>query len=118
MKIMVVEDSEYARKSLRNIFESVNIDVVEVEDPLKAIEVYKKENPDIVTLDITMPEKDGTEVLKDILDADPYAKVIMITSNGQESSISKTILMGAAHYVSKPFNPSKVLRVIEKVQNS
>ncbi len=82
---------------------------------LQAVELYKKEKPDVVTMDITMPEMDGIEAVKQIKAFDPSAKVIMCSAMGQQSMVMDAIKAGAKDFIVKPFQADRVFEAINKV---
>ncbi|MCR5753879.1 MAG: response regulator [Acetatifactor sp.] len=108
--VLLVDDSKMSRSMLREILEAANYTVVmEATNGLEGLEAYKKCNPDIVTLDITMPQMDGLELLRKILDYDPDAKAIMITAAGQQDKLIEALKCGAKRFISKPFNAEEIL---------
>jgi two-component system chemotaxis response regulator CheY len=86
----------------------------EAENGNEAVELYKKLKPDLVTMDITMIEKDGIEAAGEILSADPSARIIMVTALGQESLLTKAIKLGVKDFVVKPFPPERLQKAAEK----
>ena len=80
-----------------------------------AVNLYKKENPDVVTMDITMPDMDGIEAVKEIRSFDPGAKIIMCSAMGQQSMVMDAIKSGAKDFIVKPFQADRVLEAIRKV---
>jgi two-component system chemotaxis response regulator CheY len=88
--------------------------VAEAANGVEAVARFKEVQPDVTTLDITMPEKDGIEALREILSASPGAKVIMCSALGQESKVLESIKIGAKDFVVKPFQPDRVLEAIGK----
>ncbi len=112
-KILIVDDSNFMRNLLKNILIKNGYNqILEAENGKEAEEVYKKENPKLVLLDIIMPEQDGIETLKQL---GKKANVIMITAVGQEAIISQAKLLGAKGYIVKPFQPKQILSEIKKV---
>jgi two-component system chemotaxis response regulator CheY len=87
----------------------------EAPNGIKAVELYKKEKPDVVTMDITMPDMDGIEAVKAIKAFDPTAKVIMCSAMGQQTMVMDAIRAGAKDFIVKPFQPDRVLEAIRKV---
>jgi two-component system chemotaxis response regulator CheY len=81
---------------------------------VEAIAQFRELRPDLMTLDITMPEKDGLETLKDVMELDPGAKVIMCSALGQESKVLESIKLGAKDFVVKPFQPDRVIDAVAK----
>ena len=117
-KILIVDDSRTSRRILRNLLIEEGYDVVEAENGEEGVQKYKEENPDMVTMDITMPVKDGLEALKEIKDFDSAAKVIMVTAAGQESKVMEAVKLGAAEFVTKPFEKDKIVDTVRKVVNN
>jgi two-component system chemotaxis response regulator CheY len=101
---------------IKDILEKNGFEVVgEANNGIKAVELYKKEKPDIVTMDITMPDMDGIEAVKAIKEFDPAAKVIMCSAMGQQTMVMDAIRAGARDFIVKPFQPDRVLEAIKKV---
>jgi two-component system chemotaxis response regulator CheY len=120
-RILIVDDAKFMRTVLKNILVPNGYDIAdEAADGVEAIEKYRKlrPKPDLVLLDIIMPNIDGIETLKGIKSIDPDAKVIMITAMGQESMINASIKHGAKGYITKPFQAPEVLEEIKKVLSS
>lgn len=113
MKILIVDDSKFMRNVLLDILSKGNHDLIEAENGKIALEKYQAEKPDIVLLDIIMPEMDGMEVLKKI---GQQAKVIVISAVGQEKMVEEAKSLGALNYIVKPFDNEKVLEVIMAVK--
>ena len=111
--VLIVDDSGLSRMMLRNILEEAGYCIVaEASDGLEGELAYKQYQPDIVTLDITMPNMDGIECLEKIMDYDPDANVIMITAAGQQNKVIKALKEGAKKFVTKPYNVEDVLKNI------
>jgi len=118
-RILVVDDTLFMRTLLKNILFSGNHDLVgEAEDGEDAVEKYKSLQPDLVTMDIVMPKKNGIEALKEIMAINPKAKVIMCTAVGQEQMVKLAIKTGAKGYIVKPFQAPKVIEEINSVLKS
>lgn len=115
-RVLIVDDAIFMRMKLKDILESNGYEVVaEAENGAQAIEKYKTERPDIVTMDITMPEMDGIEALKGIKAEDPEATVIMCSAMGQQSMVMEAIQSGAVDFIVKPFDAERVIKSIQKV---
>jgi len=115
-KILVVDDAAFMRMNLKNILTKEGFgEVVEAENGEMAIQKYKNEQPDLVTLDITMPEMDGIEALEKIKENDPDATVIMCSAMGQQSMVIKAIELGAKDFIVKPFDKGKIKEAVSKV---
>ena len=115
-KILIVDDSRTSRKILRNIFEAEGHEIVgEAADGEVAIEMYKEKKPDVVSMDITMPVMNGIDSLKAIMEYDPEARVIMVTSAGQKSNMTEAVKYGAKDFITKPFENDTIAHVFNKV---
>ncbi|EEB74145.1 response regulator [Thermococcus sp. AM4] len=115
-RVLIVDDALFARILLRKIFTEAGHEVVgEASTGKEAVELYSKLRPDIVTLDIIMPDMDGITALREIKKIDPNAKVIMITSVDSDKKLIECIEAGASGYIVKPFEPSQVLKEVERV---
>ena len=111
MRVLIVDDALFIRRTLKMILEQNGYEVVgEAENGLDGILKYKLLQPDLITMDITMPQMDGLTALKAIKKIDPSAKVVMITALGNESTVKETILFGANGFIVKPFVQEQVLR--------
>ena len=114
-RIMIVDDAIFMRMKLKDILEKNGYEVVaEAQNGADAIEKYRAERPDIVTMDITMPEMDGIEALKGIKRIDPSAKVIMCSAMGQQAMVIDAIQAGARDFIVKPFQPNRVIEAVQK----
>ena len=104
------------RMMIKDILEKNGFEVVgEASNGIVAVDLYKKEKPDVVTMDITMPDMDGIEAVKAIKEFDPAAKVIMCSAMGQQSMVMDAIKAGAKDFIVKPFQADRVLEAINKV---
>ena len=114
--ILIVDDAAFMRMMIKDILSKNNYQIAgEAANGIEAIERYKELKPDLVTMDITMPEKDGIEALKEIKKIDPNAKVIMCSAMGQQSMVIDAIQSGAKDFIVKPFQADRVLEAIKKV---
>ncbi|AIE59779.1 response regulator [Bacillus methanolicus] len=115
-KILIVDDAKFMRITLSNILKKANHEVVgEGETGKDAIELYRQLNPDLVTMDITMPEMSGIEAVKEIKKEFPQAKVIMCSAMGQQKMVVEAIEAGAKDFIVKPFDEARVLDAINRV---
>jgi Response regulator containing CheY-like receiver domain and AraC-type DNA-binding domain len=115
-RVLIVDDSAFMRNLLKNVLFKGNLDTVgEATDGEDAITKYKELKPDLVTMDIIMPNKDGIAALKEIRRSDQNAKVIMVTAVGQEKLVKSAIKFGAKGYIVKPFQAPKVIEEVKKV---
>ena len=117
--ILIVDDSKTSRKILRGALEEAGYTVVgEAADGNQGVDMYKELKPDVVTMDITMPNKDGIEALGEIMNYDSQAKVVMVTAAGQKTKMIEAIKAGAADFIQKPFEPETIISTIKKVGGS
>ena len=113
--VLIVDDSRTSRKVLRDILERAGYSIVgEAVNGQEGFDEYMKLKPDIVTMDITMPVLDGIDSLKLIREADPNAKVVMITAAGQKHKMMEAVKLGAAEFVAKPFVEESVVDAISR----
>jgi two-component system chemotaxis response regulator CheY len=118
-KVMVVDDAAFMRSMLKNMLTEGGHEVVgEAANGLEAVHVYAQLKPDLVTMDITMPEMDGVMAVKEIRKTFPAAKIIMCSAMGQKTMVVEAITAGAKDFVVKPFQKDRVLESIEKVMGS
>ncbi|WP_227935821.1 response regulator [Alkalihalobacillus deserti] len=114
-RVLIVDDAAFMRMMIKDILSKNGYDVVgEANDGTQAIKKYKELNPDLVTMDITMPEMDGITALKEIKTIDPSAKIIMCSAMGQQAMVIDAIQAGAKDFIVKPFQADRVLEAIEK----
>jgi len=115
-KCIIADDSQFARMNIGKIVSSIGGQVTgEAKNGIEAIELYFRIKPDILLLDITMPELDGIETLKIIMDKDNTAKIIVISSLGHKKMMLNAISLGAKHFITKPYNSEQVSLVIKSV---
>ncbi len=115
-RVLIVDDAEFMRMAIRMSLEKGGFEIVgEASDGMQAIQKYKECKPDIVTMDITMPEMGGIDSLKIIMQLDPKAKIVMLSAMGQESMVKEAILAGAKSFVIKPFKEDHILNTLNKV---
>lgn len=108
-KVLVVDDSLFMRKILKDILGEIGqTDLVEASLGREALELFESEKPDVVLLDIILPDMSGDEVLKKMMEMNREAKVIMVTAVGQKSMIEECVKSGAKGYIVKPFDKEKV----------
>ena len=116
LKVLIVDDSLIIRKKISKILENLGHKVVfDATNGQEAIDAYFKYKPDLVTMDITMPDMDGITAVKHIIKDEKEAKIIMITSHGQEDMVIKSIQAGAVGYILKPITDEKLAQVIGEV---
>ena len=115
-KIMICDDAAFMRMMIKDILEKNGYEIVgEAPNGAVAVEMYQKEKPDVVTMDITMPDVDGIEAVKRIKAIDPGAKIIMCSAMGQQSMVMDAIKAGARDFIVKPFQADRVLEAVQKV---
>ncbi|ADI01746.1 MAG TPA: response regulator [Syntrophothermus lipocalidus] len=113
--VLVVDDAAFMRMMIKDILTKNGYAVVgEAENGLVALEKYKELNPDLVTMDITMPEMDGITAVREIRKIDPGAKIIMCSAMGQQAMVIDAIQAGARDFVVKPFQPERVVEAVSK----
>ncbi|MFE5319591.1 response regulator [Paenibacillus sp. NPDC056579] len=114
-RILIVDDAAFMRMMIRDILSKNGYEVVgEANDGAQAIEKFKELRPDLITMDITMPEMDGIAALKEIKQIDPNAKVIMCSAMGQQAMVIDAIQAGAKDFIVKPFQADRVIEAIKK----
>lgn len=117
-RILIVDDAAFMRMMIKDILSKNGFEVVgEAADGIQAIDKYKETMPDLVTMDITMPEMDGIAALKEIRQYNPHAKVIMCSAMGQQAMVIDAIQAGARDFIVKPFQADRVLEAIHKTLN-
>ena len=115
-KIMMVDDAAFMRKVIKDTLSKAGYtDLHEAEDGAMAVEKYNELKPDLVLMDITMPNKDGLEALKEIRGSDSGANVVMCSAMGQETMVIDAIRSGAKDFIVKPFKPERVLKTVTSI---
>lgn len=114
-KILVCDDSVLARKQLVDAVNEVatGATFIEGKNGAEAVELYKSEKPDLVFMDIVMPEKDGTQALSEITSYDKDAVIIIVSSVGTQEQLKKAIQLGAKDFIQKPFEKNQIMEIIE-----
>ncbi len=119
LKVLVVDDAPIIRMMIGAVLTNCGCTVVgQACDGVEALEKYRELKPDMVTMDMTMPNRDGIGALKDILNFDPNAKVVMVTAVDQRDTLLQAIKLGAIDYIVKPFDEKQLKDVIQKVMGS
>ena len=113
--VLIVDDSAFMRNLLQQLLDGEHEVVGEAENGVEAVEMYHELNPDVVTMDVVMPIRDGIEATTAIKDEDPAARVVMCTSVGQEEKMRAAVEAGADGYITKPFQKPNVLEAIADV---
>lgn len=113
--VLVADDASFMRLMIRQILNRKGCsDIIEADNGLTAIDLYKEKKPDLAILDITMPEVDGLQALTEILAFDASAKVIMCSAVAQEVMVREALRLGALDFVVKPFRPDELLKTVRK----
>lgn len=114
MKLLICDDAMFMRMMLRDMLKDEFEEIYEATNGLEAIEAYKQHHPDIVLMDITMPEMTGLEAVPKIREFDPKAKIIMCSAMGQQSMVLQAIKSGACNFIVKPFEKHKLMEAIKR----
>jgi len=118
-RVLVVDDAMFMRAMLKKVLTEAGFEIAgEAENGQIAVERYKELKPDLVMMDITMPEMDGLAALKEIMKVDSGAKVVMCTALGQERNVAEALKIGAKDYIIKPFREDKVVEVAKKASGN
>ena len=118
-RILIVDDAKFMRTLVREALEGAGHEIVgEAENGVQAVEKYGELKPDLVTMDITMREKDGLDAATEILQGDNRARIIMVTALGQEDLLARAIKMGVKDFVVKPFPPERLQQAAAKALSS
>lgn len=114
-RILIVDDAAFMRMMLKDILTKSGYEIAgEAENGQRAVELYQELQPDVVTMDITMPEMDGITAVKEIKKIDPGARIIMCSAMGQQLMVMEAIEAGARDFVVKPFQQHRVLQALKK----
>lgn len=115
-KVLIVDDTGFMRTALRLLLEKNDFEVVgEAENGVAAVNKYKEFKPDVVTMDITMPQMDGIQALKAIRQINLNAKIVMVSAMGQETLVRESIMNGAKTFIVKPYKDEHVISTLRKV---
>ncbi len=115
-KVLVTDDAIFMRRMLTDILKAGGYDVVgEAANGKESVDQYKKTKPDIVTMDIIMPEMGGIDAVKEIVKSDKNAKILMVSAMGQQQLVVEAIQAGAKDFIVKPFESSRVLSAVERI---
>jgi len=114
--VLVVDDAIFMRTMIADILAQAGFEIVgEAENGRQAVELYAKLKPDLVTMDIVMPEVGGIDAVREICAADPEARILMCSAMGQQALVVQAIQAGAKDFIVKPFQPSRVLEAVQRV---
>jgi two-component system, chemotaxis family, chemotaxis protein CheY len=117
-KVLIVDDAQFMRNILKKIFNSNGFEVIgEADNADAGLKAYKDLKPDLVTMDICMPNKSGIEAIKDISKIDKNAKILVCSALGQELLVMEAIQAGAKDFIVKPFKKEKIVETLNKVFN-
>ena len=114
--VLVCDDAIFMRTMISDILSQAGFEIVgEAESGVQAVEKYRQLKPDLVTMDIVMPDMGGIEAVREICNSDPEAKILMCSAMGQQALVVEAIQAGAKDFVVKPFQPSRVLEAVQRV---
>ena len=113
--LLIVDDAAFMRLNLKNILKDKYEIVGEAENGIEAVEMYEELEPDYVTMDITMPEMDGLEAIKAIMDIDPEAQIVVCSAMGQQKMVIQAIDAGAKDFIVKPFKDDRVINALANI---
>jgi two-component system chemotaxis response regulator CheY len=116
-RVLIVDDAQFTRNMLKNIISKIEqIEVVgEASNGVEAISLYKKLNPDLVTMDLVMPEKGGIEATEEILKINSKALIVVVSALGQEALVLEAAKKGAKDFIQKPFKAEQILEVMDRI---
>jgi two-component system chemotaxis response regulator CheY len=118
LRVLIVDDAIFMRKMISDILVENGMEIVgEADTGAKAVEKYAALRPDLVTMDIIMPEMNGIDAVRKIIESDSQAKIVMCSALGQQALVQEAINAGAKDFLIKPFNAARVVEVIAKVFN-
>lgn len=116
IRVLISDDAIFMRTMLKDILKKEGYEICgEARTGEEAVQKYKELKPDLVTMDIVMPNKDGIQAVKEIIEHDPQAKILMCSAMGQQSLVIEAIQAGARDFVVKPFQPSRVLEAAARI---
>ncbi|MFO7259610.1 MAG: response regulator [bacterium] len=114
--VLICDDAIFMRTVLGDILREAGFDVVgEAETGREAVEKYRELHPDLVTMDIVMPDMGGIEAVREIIKEDPQARIVMCSAMGQQALVIEAIQAGARDFIVKPFQPARVLEAVQRV---
>lgn len=115
-RVLVVDDAIFMRKMISDILEGNGMEIVgEADTGALGVEKYKELKPDLVTMDIIMPEMNGIDAVRQIMANDSQARIVMCSALGQQALVQDALTAGAKDFLIKPFNPSRVIEVVTKI---
>lgn len=114
--VLVCDDASFMRMMITDILTEAGFEIVgEAKNGVQAVEKYHELKPDLVTMDVVMPDKSGIDAVRDIIKSDPSAKILMCSAMGQQALMADAIQAGAKDFVVKPFEPSRVLEAMNRI---
>jgi two-component system chemotaxis response regulator CheY len=114
-RVLIVDDAVFMRQNIKEIFASQGFEIAgEASNGVEAVEKYKDLKPDLITMDIVMPYKNGIQASREILAADPNAVIVICSALGHESLVTEAIEAGATDFIVKPFRAENVMQVVKK----
>ena len=114
-RVLIVDDAAFMRMMIKDILSKNGYEVAgEAENGMKAVEKYKELTPDLVLMDITMPEMNGIDAVKNIKAMDPGAKIVMCSAMGQQAMVIESIQAGARDFIVKPFQADRIIEAVSK----
>jgi len=116
VKILICDDSSLIRKQLKDLLLKMNCEVIEAVNGKEVVTIYQETRPDVVFMDIVMPEADGLEALKDIKAYDQGAKVVMLSSIGTSTKLIQALKNGAMDFIQKPYTAEQISKVISDIR--
>jgi two-component system chemotaxis response regulator CheY len=115
--VLIVDDAAFMRMMLKDILTKANYEVIgEASNGQEAVEKYQELKPNFVTMDITMPVKDGIQATKEIMKIEPNAKIIVCSAMGQQAMVIESIQAGAKDFIVKPFQANRVIEALQKLE--
>ncbi|HMM21911.1 MAG TPA: response regulator [Selenomonadales bacterium] len=114
LSVLICDDSMLIRKKMRDLLEANDYQVLEAQNGLEGVEVYRQTKPAVVFMDIVMPQSDGLQALKQIKQFDPQAKVIMLSSTGTATKLVEALKSGAVDFIQKPYEKDHILTALAK----
>ncbi|MFX1573922.1 MAG: response regulator [Promethearchaeota archaeon] len=116
-RVLIVDDAAFTRNMLKNIISKVEkVEIIgEASNGVEAISLYKKLNPDLVTMDLVMPKKGGIEATEEILKINPKALIVVVSALGQEALVLEAAKKGAKDFIQKPFKTEQILEVMDRI---
>lgn len=115
-KVVIVDDTMFMRLTLKNMLQSFGLEIAgEGSNGHEAVKLYKRIKPDLITMDITMPQKDGLQAVKEIIAHDQQAVIIMVSAMGQKAKVVDAISAGAKDFIVKPFKQERIAEALERV---